>query len=138
MAINVSTDKTDRTGASRPLQRIRLLLKDLIMVRLHMKILRTLVLAVIAALCLAADPTWNPVDAVKEAEQDIRGGHIKFYWSGSIASFPPGVPFEVAKKYPKADAGIGCVTNDIPLRERQEQYARRYNEKMLAYISQKH
>jgi hypothetical protein len=43
---------------------------------------------------------WNPADAVKEAEQDIRAGHIKFYWAGSIASRPVGVPFEVAKNYP--------------------------------------
>ena len=94
--------------------------------------------AFVAACCVAAEPTWNPADAVKEAEQDIRTGHIKFYWAGSIASFPVGVPFDVAKKYPKGDAGNGCVTNDIPLRERQQEYARRYNEKMFAYISQKH
>jgi hypothetical protein len=104
----------------------------------HMKILRILALAIAAGLCIAADPAWNPDNAVKEAEQDIRIGRIKFYWSGSIASFPVGVPFEVAKKYAKADAGNGCVTNDIPLRERQQEYARRYNEKMFAYISQKH
>jgi hypothetical protein len=104
----------------------------------HMKILRILALAVAAGLCIAADPAWNPDNAVKEAEQDIRIGRIKFYWSGSIASFPVGVPFDVAKKYPKADAGNGCVTNDIPLRERQQEYARRYNKKMFAYISQKH
>jgi len=103
-----------------------------------MKILRIFALALVAELCIAADPSWNPADAVKEAEQDIRSGHIKFYWSGSIASMPVGVPIEVARKYPKADAGIGCVTNDIPLRERQEEYARRYNEKMYACISQKH
>jgi len=30
------------------------------------------------------------------------------------------------------------VTNDIPLRERQEEYAQRYNEKIYAYILQKH
>src|SRR6266516_6525535 len=92
-----------------------------------------LVLALVAGCGGAAEPTWNPADAVKEAEQDIRTGHIKFYWAGSIASFPFGVTFDVAKKYPKADAGIGCVTNDIPLRERQQEYARRYNEKMFAY-----
>ena len=103
-----------------------------------MKILRVLALAVAAGLCIAADPAWNPDNAVKEADRDIRTGHIKFYWSGSIASFPVGVPFEVVKKYPKADAGNGCVTNDIPLRERQQEYARRYNKKMFAYISQKH
>jgi len=86
--------------------------------------------------CGGAD--LESADAVKEAEQDIRAGHIKFYWAGSIASRPVGVPFEVAKNYPKANAGIGCVTNDIPLRERQEEYARRYNEKIYAYILQKH
>ena len=103
-----------------------------------MKLLSVLGSALVAVVCVAADPTWNPADAVKEAEQDIRSGHIKFYWAGSIASRPVGVPIEVAKKYPQANAGIGCVTNDIPLRERQEEYACRYNEKMFAYVSQKH
>ena len=78
--------------------------------QLVMKTLRILGLAVAAGLCMAAEPTWNPADAVKEAEQDIHAGHIKFYWAGSIASRPVGVPFEVAKNYPKANAGIGCVT----------------------------
>jgi hypothetical protein len=103
-----------------------------------MKITRILAFMLAAGFCIAADPAWNPDDAVKEAEQDIRSGHIKFYWSGSIASMPVGVPFDVAKKYPKADAGNGCVTNDTPLRERQQEYARGYNEKMFAYISQEH
>jgi hypothetical protein len=104
----------------------------------QIKMLRILAIALLAGYCVAAEPTWNPADAVKEAEQDIRTGHIKFYWAGSIASRPIGVPIEVAKKYPQTNAGIGCVTNDIPLRERQEEYARRYNEKMFAYVSQKH
>jgi hypothetical protein len=103
-----------------------------------MKIVHVLGSTLVVACCLAADPTWNPADAVKEAEQDIRSGHIKFYWAGSIASRPVGVPFEVAKNYPKANAGIGCVTTDVPLRERQEEYARRYNQKIYAYINQKH
>ena len=103
-----------------------------------MKIFCIVVLAFVAGNCIAAEPTWNQADAVKEAEQDIRTGHIKFYWAGSIASRPVGVPIEVAKKYPQANAGIGCLTNDIPLRERQEEYARRYNKKMFAYVSQKH
>jgi hypothetical protein len=103
-----------------------------------MKVLSILGVFLLAGYCIAADPTWNPAEAVKEAERDIRTGHIKFYWAGSIASRPVGVPFDVAKKYPEADAGNGCVTNDIPLRERQQGYARRYNEKMFAYVSQKH
>src|SRR5438876_9061510 len=102
-----------------------------------MKILRIFALTFIAEFCIAAGPSWNPADAVKEAEQDIRAGNIKFYWAGSIASRPVGVPFELAKNYPKANAGVGCVINDIPLRERQEEYARRYNEKMFAHVSQK-
>src|SRR5438067_2521589 len=80
-----------------------------------MNILRILVMALLAVSVVAAEPTWNPADAVKEAEQDIRTGHIKFYWSGSIASMPVGVPIEIAKKYPKANAGVGCVTNDTTL-----------------------
>src|SRR5215468_5910743 len=103
-----------------------------------MKMLLLASLTVIALCFVAAEPTWNPADAVKEAEQDIRSGHIKFYWAGSVGVGPVGVPMEVAKKYPRADAGVGCVTNDIPLRERQEEYARRYNAKIYAYISQKH
>ena len=103
-----------------------------------MKVECILILALAAGCCVAAEPTWNPADAVKEAEQDIRSGHIKFYWAGSIASRPVGVPIKVTKKYPQANAGIGCVTNDIPLRERQEEYARRYNEKIYACGTQKH
>jgi hypothetical protein len=103
-----------------------------------MKILTVLGSALVAVVCIAADPTWNPADAAKEAEQDIRSGHIKFYWAGSVGVGPVGVPIEVAKRYPRANAGIGCVTNDVPLRERQEEYARRYNEKIYAYITQKH
>jgi hypothetical protein len=62
-----------------------------------MKIVHVLGSALVVVCCLAAEPTWNPADAVKEAEQDIRTGHIKFYWAGSIASSPVGVPIEVAK-----------------------------------------
>ena len=66
-----------------------------------MKILGIVALAVTIGLCIAADPTWNPADAAKEAEQDIRSGHIKFYWAGSVGVRPVGVPFEVAKNIPR-------------------------------------
>jgi hypothetical protein len=101
------------------------------------KMLCILALALTAGLCIAAEPSWNPADPVKEAEQDLRAGNIKFYLAGSIASRPVSVRFEVAKNYQKANAGVGCVTNDIPFPERQEEYARRYNEKIYAYITQK-
>jgi hypothetical protein len=71
-----------------------------------MKTFYVLILALVSGFCVAAEPTWNPADAVKEAEQDIRTGHIKFYWSGSIASMPIGVPIEVAKKYPQANVEL--------------------------------
>src|ERR1043166_857199 len=103
-----------------------------------MKILPVLVAALVPMLCFATEQTWNPADAAKEAEQDIRSGHIKFYWAGSVGVGPVGVPMELAKKYPRVDAGVGCVTNDIPLRERQKKYARRYNAKIYAYVTQKH
>jgi hypothetical protein len=103
-----------------------------------MKILRVLFIVLLSGHCMAADPTWNPADAAKEAEQDIRSGHLKFYWAGSVGVGPVGVPMDVAKKYPRVDAGVGCVTNDVALRERQEEYARRYNAKIYAYVTQKH
>ena len=103
-----------------------------------MKFLGVLSIVLLARYCFAADPTWNPADAPKEAEQDIRTAHIKFYWAGSVGVGPVGVPMEVAKKYPRADAGVGCVTNDIALRQRQEEYARRYNAKIYAYVAPKH
>jgi hypothetical protein len=83
----------------------------------------------------AAQPSWNPADAAKDAEKDITARRIQFYWSGSIAVFPVGVPMEFAKQYPRADAGVGCVTNNIPLREKQEKYARWYNERMYEFVS---
>ena len=92
-------------------------------------------LAAVSACFAAEQPSWNPADAAKDAEKDINASKIQFYWSGSIAVFPVGVPIEFAKQYPRADAGVGCVTNDIPLREKQEKYARAYNEKMYEFVS---
>jgi hypothetical protein len=80
---------------------------------------------------LAVEPIGNPADAAKDAEKDINAKHVQSYWSGSIAVFPVGVPIEFAKRYPRADAGVGCVMNDIPLREKQAKYARLYNEKIM-------
>ncbi len=100
-----------------------------------MRKLLTLVGLAVNSACFAAEPSWNTTDAAKDAEIDIKAQHIQFYWSGSIAVFPVGVLFEFAKQYPKADAGVGCVTNDIPLREKQEKYARAYNEKMYDFVS---
>jgi hypothetical protein len=103
---------------------------------IDMKLLVVLVpLLVVTEASVFAAPSWNPSDAPKDAEKDIKAQKIQFYWSGSIAIFPVGVPMEFAKQYPRADAGVGCVTNDIPLREKQEKYARTYNEKMYEFVS---
>jgi hypothetical protein len=57
---------------------------------------------IVTATGFAAEPSWNPPDAPKDAEKDIKAQRIQFYWSGSIAVFPGGVPFEFAKQYPQA------------------------------------
>jgi hypothetical protein len=88
-----------------------------------------------ASVSLAVEPSWNLADALKDAEKDIKAQHIQFYWSGSIAVMPVGVPIEFAKKYPRTDAGVGCFVKDIPLREKQEKYAHAYNEKMYDFVS---
>lgn len=92
-------------------------------------------LSIISASFGAEQPSWNPADAAKDAEKDIKAQRVQFYWSGSVGVYPVGVPFEFAIRYPKAEAGVGCVTNDIPLREKQEKYARLYNEKMYDFVS---
>ena len=98
---------------------------------------KLLIVGLIAtSVCFAAEqPSWNPADAAKDAEKDIKANKIQFYWSGSAGIYPVGVPFEFAMQYPKAEAGVGCVTNDIPLRKKQEKYARAYNEKMYDFVS---
>lgn len=100
-----------------------------------MKKLLIIASLIVTSAVFAAEPSWNPADAARDAEKDIKAQRVQFYWSGSIAVFPVGVPFEFARQYPKADAGVGCVTNDIPLREKQEKYARLYNEKMYDFVS---
>ena len=102
--------------------------------KLPRKLFAILDLAVASVVC-ASEPSWNPADAAKDAEKDIKAQHVQFYWSGSVAVFPVGVPLEFARQYPKADAGVGCVTNDIPLREKQQKYARVYNEKMYDFVA---
>ena len=91
-------------------------------------------MALVTASLIAAEQSWDPADAAKEAEADIRSGHIKFYWAGTIAAGPVDVPMDVAQRYPKGNAGIGCVVPDMAFRKRQEAYARRYNHIMLAYV----
>ena len=85
--------------------------------------------------CFAAEPSWDPAEAAKDAERDIKAKNIQFYWSGSIAVMPVGVPIDFAKQYPQANAGVGCTVSDIAFREKQEKYARAYNERMYDFVS---
>ena len=90
-----------------------------------------------AALTASAEPAWNPSAAAAEAERDIHSGQIKFYWSGSVGVQPVGVPLELARKYPRENAGVGWVVTDVKFREQQEEYARPYNEKILGHLQKK-
>jgi hypothetical protein len=49
-----------------------------------MKILRVLSLALVAVFCVAADPGWNPADAVKQVEQDMEKALTKSSIPGSM------------------------------------------------------
>jgi hypothetical protein len=94
--------------------------------------------AVVPLLCLAADPAWNPADAAKEAKQAIRVGHIKFYWAGSVGVGRVGVSIKVRKSIQGLMPELAVSQASIPLRERQEEYARWCNEKVYGYVLQKH
>ena len=74
---------------------------------------------------------WQPDKAVVEAQHDITTGTAKIYISGTIVAGAPGVSsdqYSIVKTLPNADAGIGCVVEDIELRKTQLEYSRRYNE----------
>ena len=69
------------------------------------------------------DPTGNSADAVKEAEQRYLHRAYQVLLGGSIVFRASGCPVRGSENYPKANAGIGCVSHGSPLRERQEEYA---------------
>jgi hypothetical protein len=94
-----------------------------------------------SCLCVAGSFDWDPARATAEADHDIRTGHIKFYWAGTEAAEPVGVPrayYHVSERYPHGDAGIGCIVLDQEFRKKQAEYARRYNAKMLTYVLHRH
>jgi hypothetical protein len=83
-----------------------------------------------------AERSWNPADATRDAERDIRRGKIAFCWHGTVGVMPVGVPLSLADRYPHINAGVSCVT-DRKLFERQGEYAVLYNKRMLAYVKSK-
>lgn len=81
---------------------------------------------------------WNPSLAEVEAKQNIQNGSIKVYMSGTYAAYFPGISKEyytLIKNLPKADAGIGCVIEDVKLRKQQLEYAEKYNKIILEHLT---
>jgi len=101
--------------------------------------IRLIILVLLATRCasFAEQPSWNPADAPRDADRDIRRGEIRFYWHGTVGVMPPCVPQSIAERYPHGDAGTSCAVNDWKLFERKGDYACRYNERMLAYVQSK-
>jgi hypothetical protein len=91
-----------------------------------------------AAVVATAKPKeWSEQEAIAEAHHDFRTHHIKFYWHGTIASMPVGIPAQytdLVRRYPHADGGIGCIVRDHEFRERQGQYSETYNKLMLSLL----
>lgn len=82
---------------------------------------------------------WNPENATKEAEEDIKNNSIKIYMHGGFSSHALGIStkndMKLIENLPKADAGVGCWVSDIKLRERQGIYSERYNKKILEHLT---
>ena len=86
---------------------------------------------------------WQPDKAVPEAQRDMIAGTVKIYISGTIVAYAPGISsaeyhspeeYELLERFPSADAGIGCVIEDLELRKAQFEYARRYNEYVIQHL----
>jgi hypothetical protein len=54
--------------------------------------------------------------------------------TGCSVEYHSPVEAEILKKLPSADAGIGCLIEDMELRKAQFEYARRYNEYVLRHL----
>ena len=92
------------------------------------------------SIAVAAPRSWDASAAAGEAQRDFSARRVQFYWHGGRGSYPVGVPhehLELARRYPKQDAGVGCIVDDLSLRVRQKRFAERYNAKMLSFVLQK-
>ena len=62
----------------------------------------------------------------------IRAQRIRIYFVGGRAPTAPGIPFDVATRYPRRYAGgAGCSDTS----EGEREYARRYNERVADYLN---
>jgi hypothetical protein len=83
---------------------------------------------------------WSIEKAIVEANDDIKKGTIKIYYSGTIAAYPPGVNQEdmhLIEGLSIANAGIGCKVFDSKLRKSQFNYANKYNEIIIDHLKSK-
>ena len=110
---------------------------------MNSKLLQIMSLTCICVLLSSCTPLspdyqrWNPANAERDAERDIEAGEIKICYHGGIAAGPEGIPLEyydLIKDFPVEDAGIGCIVEDLSLRQRQAIYATRYNKRILKHL----
>jgi hypothetical protein len=83
---------------------------------------------------------WDPASAVPDAERDIASAHFRFAYVGGIVPIAPGVPqtdagYAILHRYPRLEVGPqGCDQTDGV--EARDQYAKRYNLRMLRYVAE--
>lgn len=80
---------------------------------------------------------WSPEQAEMDANRDIKSGSMKIYLHGSFAAYAVGVDNvhrPLIEKLPKADAGVGCVIDDMETFNAQGEYATRYNQVIVQYL----
>lgn len=80
---------------------------------------------------------WSPEQAKMDANRDIKSGSMRIYLHGSFAAFAVGVDDvhrTLIEKLPKAEAGVGCVIDDMEIFNAQGEYATRYNQMIVQYL----
>lgn len=80
---------------------------------------------------------WSPEQAELDASHDIKAGSMKIYLHGSFAAYAVGVDEvhqSLVEKLPRAEAGVGCVIDDMDIFNAQGEYAIRYNQAIVQHL----
>lgn len=88
----------------------------------------------------AAMAQWAPEKAKVDATHDIAAGSIKIYMHGSFAAYAVGVEERqrpLIEQLPRAEAGVGCVIEDMDVFEAQGEYATRYNKAIVEHLQRR-
>lgn len=83
---------------------------------------------------------WAPEKAKVEATNDIAAGSIKIYMHGSFLAYAVGVEERqrpLIEDLPRAEAGVGCVIEDMDVFEAQREYATRYNKAIVEHLQRR-